>query len=166
MDSIDRLLDAIRTVPDFPEPGIQFKDITPLLANPELLSIAVEALVAPFAEAGISKVVGIESRGFILGAMLAERLGAGFIPARKKGKLPWKTVSESYALEYGADEVEVHADAVRAGDRVLVHDDVIATGGTATAVGRLVTQLGAEQNRRFDRSARCTTRLTAVQTAT
>lgn len=137
----DRLLRALRTIPDFPRPGIQFKDISPVLADPGLLSEALEHLMAPWKDDGIELVIGIESRGFLFGAMLAERLGAGFAMARKPGKLPAATVAESYALEYGSDTVELHADAVRPGARVLIHDDVIATGGTAAAAGQLVRRL-------------------------
>lgn len=144
MNSTDALREAIRTVPDFPEPGIQFKDITPILGRPALLGRAVEALVAPFAEDGITKVIGVESRGFILGAVLAERLGAGFVPVRKRGKLPYQTIQETYALEYGTDVIEMHADALEATDRVLIHDDVIATGGTAAATYRLARRAGAD----------------------
>ncbi len=140
----DALARAIRTVADFPEPGIQFKDITPILADPALLRQAVEALAAPFAEGGVTKVIGVESRGFILGSLLAERLGAGFVPVRKAGKLPYETVRQSYDLEYGADTVEMHTDALQAGDRVLIHDDVIATGGTASATYALAEKLAAK----------------------
>jgi len=137
-------LDAfIRTVPDFPKPGIQFKDITPLLADPDALRQTAEALAAPFQGQGITKVVGIEARGFILGPMLASLLGAGFVPARKPGKLPAATRSASYALEYGTDTIEMHADALTADDVVLIHDDVIATGGTAAAAAQLVAQGGS-----------------------
>lgn len=138
----ETLASAIRTVPDFPKPGIQFKDITPILADPELLRRTVDALVEPYFDQGITKVLGIESRGFILGAMLAERLGAGFVPVRKKGKLPAATLSEAYDLEYGSATIEIHADAVAAGEKVLIHDDVIATGGTAAATARLVKRMG------------------------
>ncbi|MDX1547081.1 MAG: adenine phosphoribosyltransferase [Rhodothermales bacterium] len=144
MHAISPLEHAIRTVPDFPKPGIQFKDITPILADPALLRKAVEALAAPFLDDGITKVAGIEARGFILGAMLAQRLGAGFVPVRKHGKLPFSTLAEEYELEYGTDRIEMHTDALGAGDRVLIHDDVIATGGTAAACHRLVRQAGAE----------------------
>ena len=139
---LDRLEKAIRTVMDFPTPGIAFRDITPILAEAELLRIAVEGLVAPFRDSGVTKVVGIEARGFIFGAMLADELDAGFIPVRKKGKLPYRTISESYALEYGLDTIEMHVDAVSETDRVLIHDDVIATGGTAAATRRLVENGG------------------------
>ncbi|MDX1420197.1 MAG: adenine phosphoribosyltransferase [Rubricoccaceae bacterium] len=140
----DPLADALRTVPDFPEPGVSFKDITPVLADPSLFREAVERLRAPFSGADVTHVVGIESRGFWFGAALAERLEAGFVPARKPGKLPAPTLREDYALEYGADALELHADALHEGDRVLVHDDVIATGGTAAAAARLVRRTGAE----------------------
>ena len=140
----DRLEAAIRTIPDFPEPGIQFKDITPILAAPELFAEAVELLQTPYSSADVTYVVGMEARGFWFGAALAERLGAGFVPARKPGKLPGATISEEYVLEYGADALEIHNDLLRQGHRVLIHDDVIATGGTAAAVARLVKRTGAE----------------------
>jgi len=136
---IDRLEQAVRTIKDFPTPGIEFRDITPILAEPELLRFSVDRLAAPYRNAGITKVIGIEARGFILGAMLADELNAGFVPVRKKGKLPFTTVKETYALEYGTDTIEMHIDAVTENDRVLIHDDVIATGGTAAATHRLVT---------------------------
>ncbi len=139
----DRLRDAVRNIPDFPSPGIQFKDITPILGNRDLLKQSVEALAAPYLHAGVTKVLGIEARGFILGSMLAHRLGAGFIPVRKKGKLPYEIVTAEYNLEYGTDCIEMHVDAVDASDTVLIHDDVIATGGTAAAAGRLVRAMGA-----------------------
>jgi adenine phosphoribosyltransferase len=141
--SLQDLFAAVRTVPDFPQPGVQFKDITPLLASSRLLRSAVEHLVAPYRGRAITHVAGIESRGFILGAMIADELGCGFVPVRKHGKLPWRTAKESYELEYGKDTIEMHSDAVGAGDVVLIHDDVIATGGTAAAAGRLVSSLGA-----------------------
>ncbi len=145
MDQIVRDLErAVRNVPDFPTPGIQFKDITPILADPNLLNRAVEALAHPFEQAGITKVVGIEARGFILGAMLAHHLGAGFVPVRKKGKLPYETVSSEYELEYGVDVIEMHVDAIAPNDRVLIHDDVIATGGTAAAGYDLARHAGGE----------------------
>lgn len=136
---MDRLKQAVRTVLDFPTPGIQFKDITPILADRELLRYAVDELAAPYRNRGITKVLGIEARGFILGAMLADELNAGFIPVRKEGKLPFTTVIETYDLEYGTDAIEMHIDAVTDSDRVLIHDDVIATGGTAAATHRLVS---------------------------
>lgn len=134
----------IRDVPDWPEPGIVFKDITPLLADPEGLAWAVDRLYEPFVGRHIDQVVGIESRGFIFGAAVARALGAGFVPVRKPGKLPRATVRREYQLEYGFDAVEMHVDAVREGDRVLIVDDVIATGGTLAAACELVTDCGAE----------------------
>jgi adenine phosphoribosyltransferase len=132
----------IRDVPDFPKPGVVFKDIMPLLADAEALRDAVDRI----AEWGVPRepdvVLGAEARGYITGGALACRLGCGFVPARKPGKLPWRTVAVKYALEYGFDQLEVHADAIRGGQRVLVHDDVLATGGTAKATVELVEQLG------------------------
>ncbi|MDA1028899.1 MAG: adenine phosphoribosyltransferase [Bacteroidetes bacterium] len=141
---LDLLKATVRTIPDFPKPGIQFKDITPVLADPKLLKLAVIALAEPWKDARITKVIGIESRGFILGAMLAERLGAGFVPVRKEGKLPFSTLKESYGLEYGIDTIEMHTDALDESDIVLIHDDVIATGGTAAAAQRLAESAGAQ----------------------
>ena len=138
-----RIREAIRDVPDFPKPGIVFKDITPLLADARLFRETTDAMAAPFAGARISHVVAIESRGFILGAPVAERLEAGFVPVRKVGKLPFKTERVEYALEYGTDRLEVHADAMGPGSRVLIVDDVLATGGTARATCELVDRLGA-----------------------
>jgi adenine phosphoribosyltransferase len=132
----------VRDVPDFPRPGVAFKDLTPLLADAHALALVVEHLADPFADRGIDKVVGIEARGFVLAAPVAVRLGAGFVPVRKAGKLPWTTRSEEYDLEYGTDRLEVHTDAVRPGERAIVIDDVIATGGTAAAAVRLVERLG------------------------
>jgi adenine phosphoribosyltransferase len=132
----------IRDVPDFPKPGIAFKDITPVLADPEAFAEVVDRLAEPFVGRGVTKVVGIEARGFVVAAPVAHRLGAGFVPVRKPGKLPWDTASEAYELEYGTDELEVHLDAVAPGEKVLVVDDVIATGGTALAAARLVEGLG------------------------
>ena len=139
----DPLIDAIRTVPDFPAPGVAFKDLTPVLADPALFALAVERLAAPWADAGVTHVVGAEARGFWFGPSLAQRLGAGFVPARKPGKLPAAVRRASYALEYGTDTIEIHADAFPPGARVLVHDDVIATGGTAAAICSLVQEAGA-----------------------
>lgn len=136
---------SIRTIPDHPKPGILFRDITTLLGDPAAFSAAVDALVAPYtAPAGVAKVAGIEARGFILGGAVAHRLGVGFVPVRKKGKLPHETVRISYALEYGTDEIEVHRDAVTPGERVLLVDDLIATGGTAVAAVDLLRSIGAE----------------------
>jgi adenine phosphoribosyltransferase len=134
----------VRDVPDFPRPGIVFKDIMPLLADPSALREAVERLAAFAGPRRPDLVLGAESRGFILGGALAVHLGCGFIAARKPGKLPWRTVSVEYALEYGVDALELHEDAVPAGARVLVHDDVMATGGTAKAKVELVEQLGGQ----------------------
>jgi adenine phosphoribosyltransferase len=133
----------IRDIPDFPKPGVMFKDITPLLASSEGFKAAIDMLAEPYLEAGVTKVLGAEARGFILGGALAYRLGAGFIPARKPGKLPWTTATAEYALEYGTDRLEMHIDAVTATDRVLIVDDVLATGGTAAAKADLVTRCGA-----------------------
>ena len=134
----------IRHVPDFPKPGILFYDITTLLKNAEGLKTTIERLAAPYAGAKIEAVIGIESRGFILGAAVAERLGAGFIPVRKPGKLPSKSIRETYALEYGTDALEMHVDAIGRGERVLIVDDVLATGGTAAAAVQLVKKVGGE----------------------
>lgn len=142
---------SIRTIPDYPKPGILFRDITTLLGDPVAFGAAVDALVAPYAAAqhdpaggGVAKVAGIEARGFILGGAVAHRLGAGFVPVRKKGKLPHETVRIAYSLEYGTDEIEVHRDALRAGERVLLVDDLIATGGTAVAAVQLLRSVGAD----------------------
>ncbi|SHG16469.1 adenine phosphoribosyltransferase [Flagellimonas flava] len=134
----------IRDIEDFPKPGVMFKDITPLLKDPLALTKACDALMKSLNGLKIDKVVGVDSRGFIFAPMLAAKLDAGFIPVRKKGKLPYETISESYELEYGTDVLEMHTDAIQKGDRVLVHDDVLATGGTASAVCKLVEQLGGE----------------------
>jgi len=142
--AIEALKAVIRDVPDFPKPGIVFKDITPLLKSPQSFRRSVELLAGLCAEWGAETVVAIESRGFILGSAVADRLGLGFVPVRKPGKLPWRTVRQSYALEYGSDALEMHEDALRRGERVVVVDDVLATGGTARATGELVTQLGAQ----------------------
>jgi adenine phosphoribosyltransferase len=142
------LYDHIRDIPDFPQPGVVFRDITPLLGDAASFRLATDLMVAPFemrapSDEPITKVVGIEARGFILAAPIAHELGAGFVPVRKPGKLPWESIHEEYALEYGTDRLEVHSDAVIEGARVLVVDDVIATGGTAAATCRLVEALGA-----------------------
>lgn len=140
---MDHLKAKIRHVPDFPKPGILFYDITTLLAEPAGLRETIDALAGPFVGQGIDRVVGIESRGFILAAPVAERLGAGFVPIRKPGKLPSTTLGESYALEYGTDSLHIHDDALMAGHRVLLVDDVLATGGTARAAVNLVRRLGS-----------------------
>ena len=134
----------IRHVPDFPKPGILFYDITTLLRHPGGLKATIDQLSAPYVGQGIDAVIGIESRGFILGSAVADRIGAGFVPIRKPGKLPAKSMRESYALEYGTDALEIHEDAVQTGQRILIVDDVLATGGTAAAAARLVRQLGGE----------------------
>lgn len=134
----------VRDVPDFPKPGILFKDITPLLADAEALSIAGSAMADPFRGEGVDKVVGIESRGFILGALVARELDVGFVPVRKPGKLPARVESVEYALEYGTDRLEVHADVGTGATRVLIVDDVLATGGTARATCDLMERIGAE----------------------
>ncbi len=136
--------ELIREVPDYPKPGILFYDITPVLGDAAAFAKLLEQMTAPFAEAGIDKVAGIEARGFVLAASIAEKLEAGFVPIRKPGKLPYEVIREEYALEYGTDALEAHVDAVSPGDRVLLVDDVIATGGTASAASRLLKKLGAE----------------------
>jgi len=143
MTMID-LKTQIRHVPDFPKPGILFYDITTLLQDPAGLRAAIDSIALPFADQKIDLVVGIESRGFIFGAPVADRLGAGFAPVRKPGKLPSACVRESYALEYGTDTLEIHEDAVRKGQRVLIVDDLLATGGTARATAALVERIGGQ----------------------
>ena len=138
------LRDAIRTIPDYPKPGIQFRDITTLLGDARAFRTAVDQLVQPWAGQRIDKVAGIEARGFILGGAMAHQLSSGFIPVRKKGKLPHETVRIAYSLEYGVDEMEVHRDAVQPGERVILVDDLIATGGTATAAIGLLRAIGAQ----------------------
>jgi adenine phosphoribosyltransferase len=134
----------IRTIPDYPKPGILFRDITTLLKDPAGFRQAVDALVERHRGRGVAKVAGIEARGFILGGAVAHGIGAGFVPVRKRGKLPWDTIGHDYELEYGADRVELHIDAVQAGERVLVVDDLIATGGTAEATMTLITRAGGQ----------------------
>ena len=134
----------IRDIPDFPKPGIVFKDITPLLGDQRAFATAIDLIVDRFVGREVNRVLGIEARGFIVAAPVAYRLGAGFVPARKQGKLPWSTLGADYELEYGAERLEVHSDAVTAGDRVLIVDDVLATGGTAKAACDVVRELGAE----------------------
>jgi len=138
----DALKARIRHVPDFPKPGILFYDITTLLRDAEGFRAAVDAIAAPYRGQAIDLVVGVESRGFILGAAVADRLGVGFVPVRKPGKLPSKTIRATYSLEYGTDSLEIHSDAVERGQRVLIVDDLLATGGTARATADLVRQLG------------------------
>ena len=138
------LQDYIRDIQDFPKPGIGFKDITPLLNSPKASQFCLEILVNSLENVKIDKVVGVESRGFFFGTLLAQKLNAGFVPVRKPKKLPYETISASYELEYGSDTLEMHIDAIQKGDKVLIHDDVLATGGTAKAVCELVEQLGGE----------------------
>jgi adenine phosphoribosyltransferase len=136
--------DAIRTIPDHPKPGIMFRDITTLLGNARAFRTVVDQLVQPWAGIRIDKVAGIEARGFILGGAVAHQLSVGFVPVRKKGKLPWRTVAQDYQLEYGTDTMEVHEDAFEAGENVLIIDDLIATGGTAFAAVKLIEKLDAK----------------------
>jgi adenine phosphoribosyltransferase len=141
---VSELRHLVRTIPDYPKPGIQFRDITTLLADADGFGRTVEVFVERYRDRRIAKVAGIEARGFILGGAIAHRLGAGFVPIRKKGKLPAATIGHDYELEYGVDRVEMHVDALRAGERVLLVDDLIATGGTAEAAALLIEQSGAE----------------------
>ena len=134
----------IRSIPDWPKKGILFRDITPLLADPKAFSAAVDALCADFTKAGVKYVAAVEARGFIFGAAVAEQLGAGFVPIRKKGKLPYKTESVTYDLEYGNDTLEVHKDAIKEGAKVLMVDDLLATGGTMAAACRLIEKIGGQ----------------------
>jgi len=138
------LADSIRAIPDYPRPGIVFRDITTLLGDARAFRRAVDELVQPFAGLKIAKIAGIEARGFILGGAVAHQLSAGFIPVRKKGKLPLETLRATYALEYGLDEMEMHADAIHPGERVILVDDLIATGGTAEGAVKLMRQIGAD----------------------
>jgi adenine phosphoribosyltransferase len=138
------LRELIREIPDFPKPGIDFKDITPLLADPQALASSVRALAEPVRSLDVDCVIAAEARGFLLGPALALELGAGFVLARKPGKLPYETISAEYELEYGSNQLELHTDALAGGKRVLVHDDLLATGGTAVALCELVEQLGGE----------------------
>ena len=140
----DELKSAIRNIPDYPKPGIMFRDITTLLGNPRAFRRAVDELVHPFAGTKVDKVAGMEARGFILGGAVAHQLSSGFIPIRKKGKLPHDVVSIAYSLEYGLDEMEMHRDAVRPGEKVILSDDLIATGGTAVGAVSLLRQMGAD----------------------
>jgi len=144
VSSVDRIRAAIRDVPDFPKPGIIFKDITPILSDAALFALVVDTFAARYASMEIAKIAAIESRGFIFGAPLAERIGAGFVPLRKFGKLPHTTMAESFELEYGSETLEIHTDAIAPGERVLVVDDLLATGGTASASVNLIRQIGGE----------------------
>ncbi|MEP9373926.1 adenine phosphoribosyltransferase [Mesorhizobium sp. KR1-2] len=140
----DTLLASIRNIPDYPKPGVMFRDITTLLGNARAFRRAIDELVHPFAGSKIDKIAGIEARGFILGGAIAHQLSAGFVPIRKKGKLPHETVRIAYSLEYGLDEMEMHKDAVEPGEKVILVDDLIATGGTAEGAVRLLRQMGAD----------------------
>jgi adenine phosphoribosyltransferase len=141
---MDHIKAAIRTIPDYPRPGVMFRDVTTLLGDAGAFRAAVDAMVFPHAGKKIDKVAGIEARGFILGGAVAHQLSVGFVPVRKTGKLPFTTLSQSYELEYGVDEVEIHTDAIRPGETVLIVDDLIATGGTAEAAVKLLRAAGAE----------------------
>jgi len=141
-NSVDSIADRIRDVPDFPKKGILFKDITPVLSDIDTLRASIKEMAAPFVDLRIDVVVGIESRGFIFGAPIADVLNCSFVPVRKPGKLPWKTESVSYELEYGTDALEIHKDAITEGQNVLIVDDLLATGGTAEATCKLVSKLG------------------------
>ena len=140
----EELVAAIRTIPDYPKPGIQFRDITTLLGDARAFRRAIDAMVHPYAGEKIDKIAGIEARGFILGGAVAHQLSAGFVPIRKKGKLPHETVRVAYSLEYGVDEMEMHRDAIKPGEKVVLVDDLIATGGTAEAAVKLLRQIGAD----------------------
>ncbi|HVE46344.1 MAG TPA: adenine phosphoribosyltransferase [Acidimicrobiales bacterium] len=138
------LAEHIRDVADFPVAGVAFKDITPMLGDSRALNFVIDTMADRFVDLGVDKVLGIEARGFIVAAPVAYRLGAGFVPVRKAGKLPWRVETEEYTLEYGTDRLEIHADALQPGERVVIVDDVLATGGTASACARLVERLGAK----------------------
>jgi adenine phosphoribosyltransferase len=138
-----KLRESVREIPDFPQPGVSFKDITPLLGDPATFSSAVDAMVVSYGRGTVDKVVGMEARGFIIAAPVAYHFGAGFVPLRKKGKLPYDTISQTYELEYGTETLEMHVDAFAEGDQVLIVDDVLATGGTARAACELVERAGA-----------------------
>ena len=140
----DYIRSHIRNIPDFPEKGIQFKDITPLLLDANANELTLSALLEPYKTLSVDKIVGLESRGFLFGPSLAKDLRAGFVPARKKGKLPYRTTQKEYGLEYGQDVLEMHIDAIKAGEKVIIHDDLLATGGTAKAATELVLELGGE----------------------
>lgn len=144
VDALGQIRDAIRAIPDYPRPGIIFRDITPLLGDARTFRLVVDHLVEPWRTQRVDRVAGIEARGFILGGAIAHQLSAGFVPIRKKGKLPHATVRVAYSLEYGLDEMEMHRDAVTAGERILLVDDLLATGGTAEAAVKLLRSLGAQ----------------------
>jgi adenine phosphoribosyltransferase len=139
---VQDLKSLIRSIPDYPKPGIMFRDVTTLLGDPAGFRAAIEQMAAPYKNAGVQGVAGIEARGFILGGAIADKLGCGFVPFRKKGKLPWKTIGQEYTLEYGVDIIEMHEDAIDPGERILIVDDLIATGGTAEAAVKLVKRSG------------------------
>jgi len=139
---VENLKRLIRTIPDYPKPGIMFRDITTLLGDSQGLKAAIARLAEPYRTEPVDAVAGIEARGFILGGAVADRLGCGFVPIRKKGKLPWKTIGQEYTLEYGVDTIEIHEDAIKPGQRILIVDDLIATGGTAEAAVKLVRRSG------------------------
>jgi adenine phosphoribosyltransferase len=142
--SVKDIEKLIRTIPDYPKPGILFRDITTLLGDANGFRKAIAELAAPYSNARVSAVAGIEARGFILGGAVADRLGCGFVPIRKKGKLPWKTIGQDYSLEYGVDVIEMHEDAIRRDQRILLIDDLIATGGTAEAAAKLIRRSGGD----------------------
>jgi adenine phosphoribosyltransferase len=141
---VQDLKSLIRTIPDYPKTGIMFRDVTTLLGNPQGFQAAIAQMAAPYQTAKVQAVAGIEARGFILGGAIADRLRCGFVPLRKQGKLPWKTIGQEYTLEYGVDIIEMHEDAIDKGERVLIVDDLIATGGTAEAAAKLVKRSGGE----------------------
>jgi adenine phosphoribosyltransferase len=143
-DTVEQIKGLIRDIPDFPQPGVVFKDITPLLADENAFSSVIDLIVVHYGRGNIDKVAGIEARGFILASPVAYHFGAGFVPVRKEGKLPWESEREEYALEYGTAALEIHKDAIRPGERVLIVDDVLATGGTARATAELVERLGGK----------------------
>lgn len=142
--TLQEIKDSIRTIPDYPKPGIMFRDITTLLGNARAFRRVVDELVQPWSSTKVDRIAGIEARGFILGGAIAHQLAAGFVPIRKKGKLPHRTVGLAYSLEYGGDEIEIHQDGVSRGERIVLVDDLIATGGTAIAAVKLLRSLGAE----------------------
>jgi adenine phosphoribosyltransferase len=141
---VNDLKGLIRTIPDYPKPGIMFRDITTLLGDAQGFKAAIARMAEPFRVIPVDAVAGIEARGFILGGAVADRLGCGFVPIRKKGRLPWKTIGQEYTLEYGVDAIEVHEDAISSGERILIVDDLIATGGTAEAATKLIARSGGE----------------------
>jgi adenine phosphoribosyltransferase len=143
-EPVPDLKPLIRTIPDYPKKGIMFRDVTTLLGNAQGFKAAIERMAAPYTNAKVQAVAGIEARGFILGGAIADRLGCGFVPLRKKGKLPWKTIGQEYTLEYGVDIIEMHEDAIGKGERILIVDDLIATGGTAEAAAKLIGRSGGE----------------------